>query len=261
VDCNRYIKFGRLLRRARELSCDYLATGHYARISRDKISGRLLLRKAADARKDQSYFLYAMSQEELAATLFPLGGLTKEETRRIAARQGFANAGKRESQDICFAPGGDYAAFIERYRGAPAPPGDFIDAAGRVIGRHKGLIHYTVGQRKGLGQAFGRPRYVSALSGAGNTVTLGEKEELYASGLVAKSLNLIACSSLPRPLRVRAKTRYRQAEEWAIVEQIGPDEAEVTFDAPQKALTAGQSVVFYDGDVVVGGGTIAAVRR
>lgn len=258
IDCNRYIKFGLLLGRARELSCDFLVTGHYARIQKDGASGRLLLKKAVDAKKDQSYFLYAMTQEELSQVLFPLGDLCKEETRAIAAAQGFVNAKKHESQDICFVSDGDYAAFIEGYTGKKYAGGDFVDKAGNILGKHKGFIRYTIGQRRGTGIASSQPLYVAGKSRAGNTVTLAAANELYAASLMAEDVNWIACDGLDRPLRVKAKARYRQPAEWATVEQAADGQARVVFERPQRALAGGQAVVFYDGDIVVGGGRIAS---
>jgi tRNA-specific 2-thiouridylase len=261
VDCNRYIKFGLLLGRARELSCDFLATGHYARIEKDAASGRLLLKKAVDPKKDQSYFLYAMTQEQLLHTMFPLGGLSKEETRSIAAAQGFVNAKKHESQDICFVPGGDYAAFIEQYTGKDYACGNFIDKAGNILGRHKGFIRYTIGQRRGIGIAFPQAMYVAGKCPADNTVTLAAADELYSGSLMAEGVNWIACAVLRQPLRVKVKIRYRQPEEWAVVEQTADSQARVAFERPQRAIANGQAVVFYDGDTVVGGGTIMPTTK
>ena len=257
IDCNRHLKFDKLYHRARELDYEYVVTGHYSRIAQDPETGRYLLKKAADPTKDQSYVLYAMTQEQLAHTLFPLGDMTKAEARKIAEAQGFINAKKHDSQDICFVQNGDYASFIEQYTGKQYPEGDFIDAAGNVLGRHRGIIRYTVGQRKGLGVAFGEPMFVCAIDPAANTVTLGRQEELFSSVLTAGDVNLISVPEISAPMRVQAKVRYRQAEQWATVTQIGEREVRVEFDAPQRAVTKGQSVVFYDGDTVVGGGTIA----
>ncbi len=256
IDCNRFLKFGKLHQRARELGYDYVATGHYARIEKDALSGRYLLKKAADAEKDQSYVLYAMTQEQLARTVFPLGEMRKPEVREIAERQGFKNAGKRDSQDICFVPDGRYADFIERYRGRGCPPGDFVDSKGNVLGRHKGIIHYTVGQRKGLGIASSVPLYVVQIDAGKNAVVLGTGEELYGRTVRAGDINLIREPRLSRPLRLKAKIRYRQPEQWATVTQTGEDTLVARFDEPQRAITKGQAIVFYDGDVVVGGGTI-----
>jgi tRNA-specific 2-thiouridylase len=256
IDCNRYLKFDRLYRRARELGCDYIATGHYARIAEDGPSGRWLLKKALDASKDQSYVLYDMTQEQLAHTLLPLGGLTKAEVRAIAEEQGFVNARKHDSQDICFVPDGDYAAFLERYTGKHYPPGDFLNGAGEKLGTHRGIIHYTVGQRKGLGIAADRPLYVRRIDPAANTVTLGENGELFSASLEAEELNLIAVPGLEAPRRVTARVRYHQVEQPALLVQTGEDTARLTFDVPQRAITPGQAVVFYDGDTVLGGGVI-----
>jgi tRNA-specific 2-thiouridylase len=258
IDCNRFIKFSRLLERARQLGFDTVVTGHYARIERDGPGGRFLLRKAADSGKDQSYVLYGLTQDQLAHTVFPLGGMTKKETRKIAEAQGFVNAGKQDSQDICFAPDRDYASFIERHTGRRSPAGDIVDEAGRVLGRHRGIIRYTIGQRRGLGIALKDPLYVKAKSAADNTLTLGPEESLYAKSLIAGDLNLILRERLERPLRVSVKTRYLQKEQMATAEQTGEDTLRVDFDEPQRAVTPGQAVVLYDGDLVVGGGAIAA---
>jgi tRNA-specific 2-thiouridylase len=254
IDCNRYIKFPGLLRKARELGFDAIVTGHYARV--EKSGSRYILRKSLDANKDQSYVLYASTQEQLAAARFPLGGLTKGEVREIAGREGFVNARKRESQDICFVPDRDYAAFIERYTGRAAEPGDIIDSAGNVLGRHQGLIRYTIGQRRGLGVARNGRVYVAAKSSADNTVTLGPEESLYTKSLVAGSINLIACETLERPTRVLVKTRYQEEEQGGTAWQTGSDSLRVEFDRGQRAVTPGQAVVLYDGDAVVGGGVI-----
>lgn len=256
IDCNRFLKFDKLHLRARELDCDYVVTGHYARIEKDEATGRYLLKKAVDPTKDQSYVLYTMTQEQLAHTLFPLGEYQKTQVREIAARQGFQNAKKHDSQDICFVPNGRYTEFIEGYTGKHYPPGDFIDASGHVLGRHGGIIRYTIGQRKGLGIPASAPLYVTKIDPADNTVTLGHNDELYFRTLTATDLNLIAVDQIDRPMRVKAKIRYRQSEQWATVTQIDADTAEARFDEPQRAMTKGQAIVFYDGDIVVGGGTI-----
>jgi tRNA-specific 2-thiouridylase len=258
IDCNRFIKFSRLLERARQLDFDAVVTGHYARIERDGPEGRFLLKKAADPGKDQSYVLYAMTQDQLAHARFPLGGMTKTRTREIAEAQGFVNARKRDSQDICFAPDRDYASFIERHTGRQAPGGDIVDETGRVLGRHRGIIRYTIGQRRGLGIALNDPVYVKAKSAADNRVVLGPESSLYAKTLIARDLNLIARERLERPLRAAVKIRYAQQEQKATVEQTGEDTLRVDFDEPQRAVTPGQAVVFYDGEVVAGGGIIVA---
>jgi tRNA-specific 2-thiouridylase len=255
IDCNRYIKFDRLFSRAMDLEYTFVVTGHYARIEQDG-TGRFLLKKGLDDGKDQSYFLYSMTQEQLAHTLFPLGALRKKEVREIASAQGFINAKKHESQDVCFVTEGNYADFIEHHRGKSCPSGNFIDAEGSVLGRHKGLIRYTVGQRKGLGLSFPRPMYVCGKNLRDNTVILGDEKCLYSRVLFADDLNWIVP---PSPIfRVRAKTRYRQPEQEATVRVEG-DRIRVEFDEPQRAIATGQAVVLYDGDAVVGGGTIVAV--
>ena len=256
IDCNRYLKFDRLYRRARELERDYVVTGHYARIEQDEATGRWLLKKAADPTKDQSYVLYSLTQEQLAHTLFPLGDYQKSQVREIAAQQGFVNANKHDSQDICFVPDGDYAAFIQRYTGRSYPPGDFVDQAGNVLGRHGGIVRYTVGQRRGLGIAAPAPLYVLGVNPADNTVTLGDNASLFTRALTARDINLISVPGIHRPMHLKAKIRYRQTEQWATVTQTDEDTLEVLFDEPQRAITKGQAVVLYDGDTVVGGGTI-----
>ena len=255
--CNRELKFGLLLQKALELDCDKVVTGHYARIRYDEASGRYLLLRAADGQKDQSYVLYNMTQEQLAHTLFPLGEMTKGEVRQRAAALGFPNAEKRDSQDICFVPDGDYAAFIEARTGKTYPPGDFVTLDGRVLGRHRGLIRYTLGQRKGLGLALPAPLYVCALDLAENRVLLGEEQALYTKPLLAHDLNLITAARWEQPQRLSARVRYRQKEQPATVTLIDDDTLQVAFDEPQRAITRGKAVVLYDGDVVAGGGVIA----
>ncbi|MDR0986762.1 MAG: tRNA 2-thiouridine(34) synthase MnmA [Ruminococcus sp.] len=251
IECNRKLKFDRLLRRAKELDCTKIATGHYARI--EEKGGRFLLRKAVDEKKDQSYVLYTMTQDELSKTLFPLGGLTKPEVRSLAKANGFVNASKHESQDICFVPDGNYAAFIESETGKTFPRGSFIDTAGNIIGEHLGIIHYTIGQRKGLGAAFGTPMYVKAINAADNTVTLGSIDEIYTKSLTARDINIIMPDKLGGSLA--AKTRYNQAPQPCRT-ILSDNKLTITFDEPQKAVTPGQSVVLYDGEYVVGGGII-----
>jgi len=255
IECNRHIKFNLLLLRARQLDFDYLVTGHYARVAKD-VNGRYLLLKASDEKKDQSYVLYCLTQKQLQCSCFPLGGLSKNEVRKIAEDKKFVNAAKGESQDICFVPDGDYGSFIENYTGKTYPHGDIIDMAGKKIGTHKGLIRYTIGQRRGLGVAANVPVYVTDKSVADNTVTLGTDDALFRKSLTAKEINLIACEDLKKPLRVMVKTRYLQAAQSATAEQTGEDGLHIEFDSPQRAITPGQAVVMYDGDIVVGGGTI-----
>ena len=259
VQCNRYIKFGALLDEAVKLGCEYFATGHYARVEYDEKSGRYLLKKALAnggiSPKDQSYVLYSLTQEQLKHVVFPLGRMDKEQVRSIALEQGLVNADKPDSQDICFVPDGDYAAFIDRY-GASYEKGDFIDADGNVLGQHKGIIHYTIGQRKGLGLSFGKPMFVVAKNAENNTVTLGEQELLFTTELTARDVNFIAIKSLDSPLQCTAKTRYTGAEIPCEITPLGDNRVRVVFSQPQRAAAAGQSVVFYDGDIVVGGGII-----
>lgn len=256
VDCNRSMKFGKFLELARGLGMSHIATGHYAVVERDAASGRWLLRRGADMKKDQSYVLWTLTQEQLSRTLLPLGSLSKEEAREIAEAQGFSNAHKKESQDICFVPDGDYAAFIRETTGRADEPGKFVDESGRVIGEHKGLIHYTIGQRRGLGLSLREPLYVRAKNAADNTVALCQESGLYSKTLTASRANIIAVGKLDRPMRLRAKIRYRAAEQPATVEQLSEDKLRIEFDEPQRAVTPGQSVVLYDGDYVVGGGVI-----
>lgn len=255
IDCNKYVKFDALLRRAGDVGCWRIATGHYARIEYDDAAQRILLKTAADDHKDQTYFLYSMTQEQLACVKFPLGGLTKPETRRLAEKAMLTNARKPDSQDICFVPDGDYAGFIERTTGQAPKPGDFLDTEGHVIGQHRGLVHYTVGQRKGLGFAFPEPHYVCSKDAQHNTVTIGTSERLFAKRLLAGDCNWIAVQALTAPMRVQAKIRYGQKAQPAT---LFPDEngTVIEFDEPQRAISPGQATVWYDGDVVVGGGTI-----
>lgn len=257
IACNKHIKFEQLLHRAQELDCDYLTTGHYAVTERDETTGRYLLKKGADPAKDQSYMLYTLTQEQLARVLFPLGSMQKENVRRLAEENGLLTARKRDSQDICFVPDGDYAGFIRRYTGETPVPGNFVGVHGEVYGRHKGIIHYTVGQRKGLGLSFPQPMFVGGIDPARNEVLLVKSEELMTKALTAKEINLISVPEIEKPMQVKAKVRYRHREESATVIQTGKDEFRLTFETPQRAVTKGQSVVLYDGDTVVGGGIIS----
>lgn len=256
VDCNRYIKFEKLINRAEELDYDYVITGHYATVEYDKSSGRFLLKKAKDISKDQSYVLYSLTQRQLSRTVLPLGDYTKEKVRKIADELGFVNAKKQDSQDICFVPNGDYAEFIERYTGKTYPCGDFVDKSGNILGKHKGIIRYTVGQRKGLGLALPKPMYVKEKLLAENKVVLCYNDELFSKELYATDINLISCEKIEKPMRVKARVRYNQAEKSATVEQLDDNTLHIVFDEPQRAISKGQAVVMYDGDYVVGGGTI-----
>ncbi len=254
IDCNRYMKFDKLFERAEILGCDYVATGHYARI--EKNGSHFVLKKALDASKDQSYVLYSMTQEQLAHTLFPLGSMRKTETRQTAKNAGFLNSAKPDSQDICFVPDGDYAAVIERFTGMKAVPGNFIDSEGNILGMHRGVIHYTIGQRRGLGLSFSEPHYVLKISPETNTVFLGPERELFSRRVCAAEFNWISGSAPGKTLRCRAKIRYRQPEQWASVTENNDGSVDILFDDPQRAVTPGQAVVLYDGDVVLGGGVI-----
>ena len=259
IECNRHLKFDHLLRRGIELGCDFVVTGHYAQIRQDPNTGRYILYKAADLSKDQSYVLYSLTQDQLAHTHFPLGGLSKTEARAIAEKQGFINARKHDSQDICFVPDGDYVAFMQRYTGKDYPAGDFLDLNGNVVGKHQGAVRYTLGQRKGLGLAMGAPVYVCAKDMERNTVTVGPNEALYSTSLLANDWNWFPFAELTQPLHITAKARYNQPPQPATVYPEENGTARVEFDSPQRALTPGQAVVLYDGDMVVGGGTITKV--
>ena len=253
IDCNKYLKFGRLYERAEVLGCDYIVTGHYARIERE--DGRYVLKKALDESKDQSYVLYNLTQRQLAHTLFPLGELTKPEARRIADENGFVNANKPDSQDICFVPEGKYAEVIEKITGNRPVPGNFVDKEGNVLGEHKGIINYTIGQRKGLGLAMGHPVFVCEICPERNQVVIGENEDLMTREVDIREFNWISGEVPDGPVRCTAKTRYRMKEQPATLYPEGSG-AKIIFDEPQRAITLGQSAVAYDGDKVLGGGEI-----
>ena len=255
IDCNRYIKFDRLMKRMEELKMDFVVTGHYARIEYSENLGRYVLKKALDNTKDQSYVLYSLTQYQLSHTLFPLGSMNKTEVRKIAEENGFINAKKHDSQDICFVPDGKYAEFIERYTGKTYENGDFVDKDGNILGEHKGIIRYTIGQRKGLGLALPAPMYVFKKDLENNKVILGSNDDLFTSELYADNINLITTDRITEPIRIKAKIRYNQKEQPATAEQIG-GKLHIVFDEPQRAICKGQAVVMYDGDTVVGGGTI-----
>lgn len=259
IDCNRYLKFDLLLQKALALGFDCVVTGHYAKIRKDASTGRYLLYQAADKSKDQSYFLSCLTQHQLAHAQFPLGELTKEQVRAIAQAQGFINAKKRDSQDICFIPDGDYKSFMERYTGKSYPAGSYLDTTGKVVGTHAGAVGYTIGQRKGLGIAMGEPVYVCSKDMVANTVTVGPNEALFQKALRACDWNWIPFPALTEPIRVMAKIRYRHTPQPATVYPEENGFARVEFDEPQRAITSGQAVVLYDGDMVIGGGTITEV--
>ena len=256
IDCNRCLKFGALLERALLLGYDYLATGHYARVKLDEASGKYRLLRGRDRSKDQSYVLYQLGQHQLAHLLLPVGEYDKSSIRRSARQAGLINADKSDSQDICFVPDGDYTRFLQEYGGVKMIPGDFVDRAGHVLGRHKGLPCYTTGQRKGLGVSAGKHVYVLRKNAQDNTILLGDNEDLFTSVLTADRVNWISGETPASPLRVTAKTRYSQTEAAATVHPLSDRRIRVEFDVPQRAITAGQAVVLYDGEQVLGGGTI-----
>lgn len=256
IDCNRCLKFGALLERALLLGYDYLATGHYARVKLDEASGKYRLLRGRDRSKDQSYVLYQVGQHQLAHLLLPVGEYDKPSIRRSARQAGLINADKSDSQDICFVPDGNYVRFLQEYGGVALTPGDFVDGSGRVLGRHKGLPCYTTGQRKGLGVSAGKHVYVLRKNAQDNTILLGDNEELFTSVLTADRVNWISGETPASPLRVTAKTRYSQTEAAATVHPLPDGRIRVEFDVPQRAITAGQAVVLYDGEQVLGGGTI-----
>ena len=254
IDCNRYMKFSKMLHKAQELDIDYVATGHYARI--EKQGDRYILKKAVDLSKDQSYVLYSLTQEQLKVTKFPLGNYTKQQVREIAEENGFVNARKHESQDICFVPDGDYSKFIEYYTGKTYPCGDFVDMNGKRLGEHKGIIRYTIGQRRGLGLALPASMYVVEKDVDNNKVILGFNDDLFKKEVNVKNISFTACDGLDKPERLCAKIRYNQKEQPATVTQTDENHFTIVFDEPQRAITKGQAAVLYDGDTVVGGGTI-----
>ncbi len=256
IECNKHIKFGAMLNWAAESGYDYIATGHYAAVTYDENSSRWLLKRSKDRSKDQTYVLFSLTQEQLSHVLFPLGELEKSEVRAMAESAGLVNSGKPDSQDICFVPDGNYAGFIQNFAGFKPECGLFADINGKILGSHNGIINYTIGQRKGLGISVGRPLYVVRKDIEKNIVTLGDESDLYTDSLIAVNVNLISVPEIAEPMRITAKTRYSQREQEAILSYIGSGEYLVEFQSPQRAITSGQAVVFYDGDIVVGGGTI-----
>ena len=259
IECNRHFKFTRLLERADLLGCDKIVTGHYARV--EETDSGFVLRRGLDAEKDQSYVLYMLTQAQLSRLLLPLGGLSKAQVRQIAAEQGFLNANKRDSQDICFVPDGDYARVVEQVSGQAAVPGDFVDTDGNVLGQHRGIIHYTVGQRRGLGIALGEPAYVVGIDAEQNRVILGRNEDLFTDSAELSGVSWVSGRLPEAPVRCTAKIRYRHPAQPAWLRFTGTDTAVLQFDAPQRAVTAGQAAVCYDGDTVLGGGTIVRAFR
>ena len=260
IDCNKYMKFSRLYDRAKVLGCDFIVTGHYARIVYDAQRGRWLLLKAKNEAKDQSYVLYFLNQEQLAHTRFPLGDFeSKEQVREYASRYDFINARKHDSQDICFVPDGKYADFLSEYTGKNYPCGDFVDTHGNVLGQHKGIVRYTIGQRKGLGLALPESMYVKGKDMEKNQVILSTNAELFSDHLVADTFNWISMEQPTEPIHVKAKTRYQAKEADVTVTVLENGRVDLKFDQPQRALTPGQAVVLYDGEIVVGGGVIREV--
>ena len=256
VRCNEHVKFDSLLKKARELGAEFVATGHYARIERDGESGRYQLKKGRDAGKDQSYFLYFLRQDVMGRILLPLGEMKKEKVRDIARSLGLASADREESHDVCFVARGDYRGFVGARMPQAGEPGPILDRQGNVLGRHRGILSYTVGQRKGMGLSAEDPLYVTAIDAGRNAIIVGSKSDVYGDGLVASMLNWIEFDALEQPIEVKAKIRYRHREGDVVVRPLASGEAHVKFAQPQMAITPGQSVVFYKGSVVVGGGTI-----
>lgn len=255
IICNKHIKFGKMLEIARQHGYDKIATGHYAQI-RQSDDGRYLLCKAKDLTKDQTYVLYCLNQEQLSSVEFPLGSLSKAQVREIAEKQNLVNAKKKDSQDICFVPDGDYASFIERTAGYVSKKGNYLDRNGETIGQHEGVIHYTIGQRKGLGIALGKPAFVISKNAESNTVVLGDEEFLFYRKVLVCNPNFIPFDKLQTEMKVTAKLRYSQKEQTAVIRPCEDGNVLVEFETPQRAPSAGQAAVFYDGDIVVGGGTI-----
>lgn len=254
IECNKHIKFGGLLTCAQQSGAEMIATGHYARIK--KQGDRYLLCRGSDLSKDQTYVLYGLTQNQLAHTLLPLGELNKAQVREIAMEYGLVTAHKSDSQDICFVPDGDYAAFMEQHRGFKAPCGNYIDENGKVLGEHKGIIRYTIGQRKGLGIALGKHAFVLNKNVENNTVTLGDEDALFKNRVEVTGVNFIPFDKLNESMRVTAKLRYRHHEQPALIHPIDENNVVIEFDEPQRAPSPGQAAVFYDGETVIGGGTI-----
>ncbi len=261
IRCNQYIKFDALLERAKELGAQFVATGHHARVEKDKAKGRYLLKKGADHGKDQSYVLYPLTQEQLGHTLLPIGSLTKHRVREIASDLGLPVAAKPESQEICFIPDNNYPRFLEEYTAEAVRPGPILDNQGHALGEHRGILSYTIGQHKRLGISAGERLYVTAIDRHRNAIIVGTKQEVYSRGLIASELNWIAIDKLRQPMVMKAKVRYRHQEAEAEVAPLSEDQAYVKFTTPEPAITPGQAVVLYDGDIVIGGGIIEQAAR
>lgn len=258
IECNRFLKFGKLFEFASEIGADYVVSGHYATVEFDEALARFVLRKGKDECKDQSYVLYSLTQDQLSRLMLPLGQFSKDEVRTLAEQLGFANAGKPESQDICFVPDGDHAAFIQRRIGKSLEHGYFVDKEGKVLGEHQGIAHYTIGQRKGLGVSAGHPLYVCEIRPEDNAIVLGQHEDLAVRNITAVDINLIAVDRIEEPLRASAKIRYRSKEQPCTVTQPSPDKLILEFDEPVYGAACGQAAVVYQGDMVIGGGKIDA---
>lgn len=254
--CNKHIKFGKLLDVCNKLGAQYVATGHYAKIDYDEESGRYLLKRSSDLNKDQTYFLQQMNQEQLSRTLFPLEKYKKDEIREIAKKMGMVIHDKPDSEEICFIPDNDHGGFIKKNYPEKIIPGNFIDEEGNILGKHKGIVYYTIGQRKGLGIALGRKVFVKNINPITNEVTLSDNSKLYKSKLIANNLNLISVDKLEKKIKVSTKIRHTMYEASAEISQIDDDEILVEFDEAQRAIAIGQGVIFYDGDTVLGGGII-----
>ena len=259
--CNKYIKFGILMEKALKMGAEFLATGHYARIEKDNNTERYILKKGQDRKKDQSYFLCQLKQEQLRHVLYPIGNLTKDEVRKIAAELGLSSASRPESQEICFIPDNDHARFLEEYTPQAARPGPILNEQGKTLGQHQGIMSYTIGQRKGLQIAAEEPLYVTAIEPDQNAVIVGTREQTYGKEMVAGELNWIAMPALDRPIKVKARVRYRHPEAEATVIPQENNIVYIKFAEPQMAITPGQAVVFYDDDTVIGGGTIIRQGR
>ena len=259
VNCNRMIKFGVLLEKAGELGAEAIATGHYAQIERRSADGKFVIRKGIDRTRDQSYFLYKLTQDQLATALFPLGNMTKDSVRKMASAMKLAAVKRKESREICFIPDNDYPRFLREQLATDIPAGDIVDKQGKVLGHHNGIIDYTIGQRKGLGISSSNPLYVVGIDGQSNTVIVGGKKDVYASEFIANDLNWMLFDNLTGPLMVKARIRYLHHEAEAVISPVDKDKVIVKFNEPQTAITPGQAAVFYDGDMVLGGGTIECV--
>lgn len=256
IACNRHVKWQAMLDKAVSMGIDYIATGHYAKVMQDATTGRFILKKSVTDKKDQTYALYNLTQNQLSRTLMPVGDYSKDRIREIAKELGLGVATKPDSQEICFIQDNDYGRYLSQNTDKKILPGKFVDTKGNVLGTHKGIVHYTVGQRKGLGITFGKPMFVVAIDAKNNRVILGDDKEVFSDTLTASDLNFIAVEKPSEGMRVSAKIRYSAKEAPATVYVLSEDKVQVVFDEPQRAITPGQSVVFYNGDVVVGGGTI-----